>query len=343
VLLTDPEVLRTGPRSHVVRARVVGGEAQSIVLKHFRDEPVCGLDDWAGTLFLSRAGVPGSPRFLAGSVEARLFVMEDLGPGHSLESLLRGEDAHAASTGLLSIVRLTAQLHIRTLQAQAEYDAVRQAVEPRHERVRIENARYLLDNAGRLQRWAEAVGAQVAPGTHEDLERLARTLADPGPFLAFTHGDMAPSNTLFTREGSHLVDFEYAGMRHSLYDALMWLLIVPLPEELISRADITYRIVLAQGCEEARVDSVYAQARAELAAARTVNVLQWISPKALERDRDWAPGFTERAALLRHLERCRALQDLVHPVPALSSTLESIESRLRERWTVEPFVWPAFR
>jgi hypothetical protein len=344
VLLTEPEVLRIESRSHVVRARVVGGEVQSIVLKHFRDDPVCGLDDWAGTLFLSRSGVPGSPRFLAGSVEARLFVMDDLGPGQSLEDLLKGEDPQAASTALLSIVRLTAQLHVRTLGAQAEYDAVRQAVEPRHERVRIENARYLLDNAGRLGRWAEAVGAQEAPGTQEDLELLARSMADPGPFLAFTHGDMAPSNTLFTREGSHLVDFEYAGMRHSLYDALMWLISVPLPEELISRADITYRIVLTQGCEEARVDSVYARARALVAAARTVNVFQWISPKALERDREWAsPGFTERAALLHHLERCRSLLEPVNPVPSLALTLRSLEDRLRERWTVEPLVWPAFR
>jgi hypothetical protein len=79
------------------------------------------------------------------------------------------------------------------------------------------------------------------------------------------------------------------------------------------------------------------------AAARTVNVLQWISPKALERDREWAPGFTERAALLRHLERCRILLEPVNPVPALARTLVSLEARLRERWTAEPFVWPAFR
>jgi hypothetical protein len=74
-----------------------------------------------------------------------------------------------------------------------------------------------------------------------------------------------------------------------------------------------------------------------------VNVFQWISPKALERDRDWASGFTERAALLRHLERCRILLEPVNPVPALARTLGSLEARLRERWTVEPFVWPAFR
>lgn len=343
MLLTEPEVLRTEARSHVVRARVVGGEVQSIVLKHFRDDPVCGLDDWAGTLFLTRRGIPGSPRFLAGSVEARLFVMEDLGRGQSLEQLLGGDDAQAASAALLSIARITAHLHVRTLGAQAEYDAVRQAVEPRHERVRIENARYLLDNAVRLRRWAEAVGAQEAPGTLTDLELIARTLADPGPFLAFTHGDMAPSNTLFTREGAHLVDFEYAGMRHALYDALMWLISVPLPEELISRADITYRIVLAQGCEAARIDSEYSRARALVAAARTVNVFQWISPKVLEQDREWAPDFTERAALLHHLERCRALLEPTNPVPALASTLESLHARLRERWTVEPLVWPALR
>ncbi|KFA90993.1 hypothetical protein Q664_25080 [Archangium violaceum Cb vi76] len=54
---------------------------------------------------------------------------------------------------------------------------------------------------------------------------------------------------LFTANGPRLLDFEYAGMRHALYDALMW----------------------------------------------------------------------------------------------LARTLETLEARLRERWTVPPFVWPAFR
>jgi hypothetical protein len=33
----------------------------------------------------------------------------------------------------------------------------------------------------------------------------------------------------------------------------------------------------------------------------------------------------------------------VNPVPALTRTLESLEARLREQWTVEPLIWPAFR
>lgn len=344
MLLTRPELIRTGLRSHVVRAQVRGGgEVSSVVLKHFWDDPVCGLDDWSGLVFLARRGLRLAPHFLAGSQAARLFVMEDLGQGESLEGLLRGDDARTASAALMATVRLTALLHVRTLSAQSDYDTVRQSIEPRHERVRLENARYLLDNAGRLHRWVAETGARADPGLQGDLEQLARELADPGPFLAFTHGDMAPGNTLFTRAGPRLVDFEYAGMRSALYDALLWLVSLPLPEELISRADTVYRSGLSQGCYAAQLDSEYLRARAVAAAARTVNIFQWISPKALERDRDWAPGFTERAALLRHLERCRILLEPTNPVPALARTLGSLEARLRERWKVEPFIWPAFR
>jgi hypothetical protein len=343
VLLTRPELIRTGLRSHVLRAQVRGGERSSVVIKHFWDDPVCGLDEWASLEFLTQRGLHLVPRFLAGSQEARILVMEDLGPGESLEDLLRGDDARTASAALMATVRLTALLHVRTLSAQSDYDTVRQSIEPRHERVRIENARYLLDNAGRLERWVAETHAQADPGLQADLEQLARELADPGPFLAFTHGDMSPSNTLFTGAGPRLLDFEYGGMRSALYDALMWLVSVPLPDDLISRADTIYRSGLSQGCYAAQLDSEYLRARAMAAAARTVNVLQWISPKALERDRDWASGFTERAALLRHLERCRDLLQPMNPVPALARTLVSLEARLRERWTVEPFVWPAFR
>jgi hypothetical protein len=343
VLLSAPELLKDETRSVVVRAQVRGGPVPAVILKHFRDEPVCGLDDWAGAEFLTQRGVESGPRFLAGDVAARLFVLEDLGRGPTLETLLRGEDARAAHGGLIATARLTGQLHARTLGTQSAYELVRQALPPRPERVRVENARFLLENEGRLLRWLAAVEAEAAPGLHEDLEVIARTLADPGPFLAFTHGDLAPSNVLFTPAGPRLLDFEYAGMRHALYDALMWLVTLPLPDELVSRADITYRITLSAHCEAAQVDSAWARARATLALARTVNLFQWLHPRVLEEDREWAPGLSERAALLHHLARCRALLAPAEGFPGLAPTLETLESRLRERWTVAPFTWPAFR
>lgn len=344
VLLSEPQVLRTQSRCDVVRARVRGGEVPTIILKHFRDDPGLGLDEWTGLELLGRHNLTTAPGLIAGDVATRLFVMEDLGTGPTLEDLFNAPDPRAATGGLLAVARITAQMHARTLRVQGDFDLIRHTLSPRPTRVRIDNARYLLDHEDRLQRWVAATGAREAPGTHEDLEVLARELADPGPFLALTHGDMAPGNTLFTPSGPRLIDFEYCGMRHALYDALMWLLVVPLPDELISRADLTYRIALTQGCEAAQVDSAWTRARATVAAARTVNMLQWISPKALERDREWAPGFSERAALLRHLSRCRALQEPQSPVPALSRTLASLEARLTERWAGTPtFTWPAFR
>lgn len=343
MLLTAPELLKQETRSVVVRTQVRGGPVPSVILKHFRDDEVCGLDDWAGAAFLTRRGLELGPRLLAGDLAARLFVLEDLGRGPTLEELLKGKDARAASGGVLATARLTGQLHARTLRQQAEYELVRQALPPRQERVRVENARFLLEHEERLSRWLEAVGVEAAPGTHEDLEVLARTLADPGPFLAFTHGDLAPSNVLFPPGGPRLLDFEYAGMRHALYDALLWLITVPLPDELISRADITYRIALSAQCEAAQVDSQWARARATVALARVVNLFQWVPPRALEEEREWAPGLSERGALLRHLERGRALLKPINDFPGLARTLESLEARLRERWTVAPFTWPAFQ
>ncbi|WP_426748292.1 phosphotransferase [Myxococcus faecalis] len=344
VLLTEPQVLRTQSRCHVVRARVRGGDVTSVVLKHFHQDLVLGLDEWAGLELLGRHNLTIAPGLIAGSVDSRLLVLQDLGLGPTLEDLLQGDDPEAAIGGLLAVARLTGQLHARTWGLHGDFDMLRHALSPRPGRVRIENARYLLEHVDRLRRWTDAVDAELEPGTQEDLEHVARELAEPGPFLALTHGDMAPGNTLFTASGPRLLDFEYCGMRHALYDALMWLLVVPLPEELIARADVTYRITLAPSCEAARIDATWLRARALLATARTVNMFQWLSPRALERDREWAPGFSERAALLRHLARARALREDVDPIPALSRTLDALEERLAERWAgTGSFTWPAFR
>ncbi|NVJ20724.1 phosphotransferase [Myxococcus sp. AM011] len=344
MLLAEPEVLRTQSRCHVVRARVRGGDVPTVILKHFHEDPVLGLDEWAGLELLGRHNLTTAPGLIAGDIHSRLLVLQDLGSGPSLEDLFNADDASAATGGLLAVARLTGQLHARTRGLQGDFDLLRHSLNPRPLRVRIDNARYLLDHTDRLRRWTEAVGTPLVPGTQEDVEQLARELAEPGPFLALTHGDMAPSNTLFTPSGPRLLDFEYCGMRHALYDALMWLLVVPLPDELVTRADLTYRITLAPVCEAAQTDTTYTHARALVATARTVNMFQWLSPKALERDRDWAPGYSERAALLRHLARSRVLREPTNMVPALSQTLAALEEQLVERWAGTPtFTWPAFR
>ena len=45
---------------------------------------------------------------------------------------------------------------------------------------------------------------------------------EPGPFLAFTHGDPAPTNNHVAGDEVRLLDFEYGGFRHALYDITAW-------------------------------------------------------------------------------------------------------------------------
>ena len=343
MLLGTPEVLEATPRVLRVRAPVRGGTVPSVVLQHFPDEWVSGLDDWAGREFLSRRGLELAPRMLAGDLDAHLLLLEDPGRGRTLETLLRGEDPRAATAGVLDTVRLVGQLHTRTLGAQSEYDLVRQALPPRHARVRIEQARALLEHEARLGRWLEAVGGALAPGVHGELETVARALADPGPFLAFTHGDLAPHRVLFTPAGPRLEDLGSAGMRHALWDALPWLVAVPLPDELVARADITYRILLSAACPAAQVDAEWVRARALVALARTVGLLQGLHPRLLEEEPEAEPGLCPRALLLHHLARCRVLLAPARGLAALTRTLEDLETRLRERWSVPSFLWPALR
>lgn len=343
MLLGTPEPLAEPSCATVVRAQVRGGPVSAVRLKHFPDEWVSGLDEQAGCEFLARRGLPHGPRLIAVDSEAHLLVLEDLEHGRSLEALLRGDDPRAATAGVLDTARLVGQLHTRTLGTQAEYDLVRQALPPRPSRVRVEEARALLEHEERLERWLAAVGLSPAPEVHTELETVARALADPGPFLAFTHGDVTPCGVLFTPEGPRLSGLERSGMRHALCDALPWLVSVPLPDELAARADISYRIILSAACPAAQVDSKWVKARSTVALARTVGLLQRLHPRLLDAEAPASSGLSERATLLHHLARCQTLLAPAEDFPALGRTLEDLEARLRERWAESAFLWPALR
>jgi hypothetical protein len=95
VRLELDEILKQGNRSHVLRCVVTSGGASlptSIILKQIKQQSDCGYDDWTGVEFLSgvESDPPFAPRFLGGDPAAGFFIMEDLGPGQTLEDLLLG-------------------------------------------------------------------------------------------------------------------------------------------------------------------------------------------------------------------------------------------------------------
>ena len=184
--------------------------------------------------------------------------MEDLGEGPSLEDLLRAREPGAAARAgeaLVAIARATGALHAAAREHAGEFDRRRDALAPRP----VTALRAAADArraaaAAALRAWLDAAGAAAASGL-EAAEAAARARREePGAWATLTHGDMAPSNNLRAKDGWRLLDFEYAGVRHALYDTLLWTLFCPFPLPLIERADRAYRAAMAGAFPPARDD-----------------------------------------------------------------------------------------
>jgi hypothetical protein len=349
--LLSPSLLKSWQRNDVWRCGVEssgGALPTSVIVKRFKGEPERGFDEWAALAFLTAQMIepPVAPRFLAGDAVARVFVMDDLGSGRSLEELLLDADAAAAAEGLVTLARLTGRLHARLLDAGADFDRRREALAPRPASPIAAARAFLRDEGGRIPAWLAAAGVAPSPDLMVAIEAVSAAVERPGPFATFTHGDMAPSNTHITPTALWLLDFEYAGVRHALYDALFWTLVCPFPASLIERADAAYRAELARGCPPARDDDTYAAARAIVAAWRTLDLLKSLPPSLLTADQPWAPGVGARQAVLWHLTRFHAVASNTITLAPLVDTLARLARALDARWPqpADPaVVWPAFR
>ena len=352
----DPRVtlLKSWTRNDVWRVRPPepAQAAGSVIVKRWKIQPERGLDEWAALDLLTegRPDVAIAPRFLGGDLAARCFVMEDLGRAPTLEDMLNASGAGAregAAAALVDVARLTARLHVAARALASVFDRRRDALEARPRPTASEAAHWLRRRGGDLEAWLRAVGAGRAGPVDEALKALADFVEAPGAWTTVTHGDMAPSNTLRAADGWRLVDFEYAGVRPALYDALLWTLFCPFPPELVERADAAYRDALAEGFPAARDARQYAAARARVAAWRMLDLLHWQSPALLEADRPWAPGVGARGAVLWHLARFHALAPADDAVTApTAAATRPLERALLARWGAAPdaaSVWPAFR
>ena len=356
VRLESPALLKSWARNDVWRARVAGrGDLPaSVIVKRYKSEPERGLDEWAALALLTEAGgaPAAAPVFLGGDAEARCFVIEDLGEAPTLEDVLNTKGAEApdrAESALLEIARLTARLHVAMRPLAAEFDRRRDSLERRPLTTAAAAAGALRGRGEDLIAWLSALREPPPEPVDEAIATLVQFVERPGAWTTLTHGDMAPSNTGLASGGWRLLDFEYAGVRPALYDALLWTLFCPFPPALIERVDRAYRETLAAGVPEAHDDAAYRTTRARVAAWRMLDLLHWQPPTLLDTDRAWAPGVGARGAVLWHLARFHAVAEAAAGDPAvapIAATTRAIERALRARWGRPPdagAVWPAFR
>src|SRR5919198_1464048 len=207
ISLRDPTVVAARERCLVVRCAVTGWDGvASVVLKRNEGDDERGFTDWASLAFLSTleeaTGI--APHFYAGDARERFFVVATSGREEIFERM------RATLPGGAGLGR------------------------------RREAARWL-EARKRVARWAAALDLALPHGFDVACAHIAAVYADPGPYLTFSHGDPAPSNNHIATGGVRLVDFEYAGYRHALYDITAWDTLCPLPKEWMAAMEQVFR------------------------------------------------------------------------------------------------------
>jgi hypothetical protein len=344
------EILKQWNRNYVLRCAVGSDNAalpDSVILKHIKQQSDCGYDDWAGVEFLSRveANPPFAPRFLGGDPSAGFFIMEDLGPGQTLEDLLLGTDRAAAEEALLGLAATVGRMHAATKGREDEYRQIRASLDPVTASTRARNASNFREGLAVVRQAFQALDAQPARGFEGECARVAGTLENPGAWLTYTHGDMAPSNNHYHTALPRLLDFEYGAFRHALYDAIFWHIICPFPAEVALRMDDVYRAEAAGAIPAVAGDGSFSSALAELCAYDLLINLKWHFRHAFAQDRSWAGDFTVRQALLYKLDVFFGITESAGHLVALGESMRKLEERLAALWpdaVGKANVWPVF-
>ncbi|HKG93775.1 MAG TPA: hypothetical protein VKA84_17840, partial [Gemmatimonadaceae bacterium] len=190
-----------------------------------------------------------------------------------------------------------------------------------------------LGAAPRVRAWLDAARCGAPAGFDASMRRVAAVYADPGDWLAFTHGDPAPTNCHVAADGAvRLLDFEYGGFRHALYDETGWEMLCPLPRQAVGDVVDAYRATLGDSVPAARDGAAFAAAWAELCAYRGLAILTWIPPAVIDANRPWVEDWSAREAVLCVLSRLAHACAPHEPLAPVAEAARRLHGALHARW-----------
>jgi len=265
-------------------------------------------------------------------VSARFFVMEDMGSLRCIQDVLMESDGDTARVTLRNMARQMARLHNATRGREAVYAALRKSLPAAPETARTVEASQWLQQSTRLHHWFDALGCAPPNDFEQCLHQIANTYAHPGPFLSFSHGDPAPTNNHVADGRVRLLDFEYGGFRHALYDISAWNVLCPLPIPVVQEMVHVFRDELANEFTEAHDDVLFTHAWATLCAYRALAMLTWIGPDVLVENRPWVGDWSARAAIFAALSRLYAVTADVADLAPIAAAAHALAQRLRREW-----------
>jgi hypothetical protein len=189
----------------------------SVIIKQVDDERPWRWDDWACQYFLSDlAGTRGlGPEFFAGDERLGFYMLQDLGLGQDLGTVLLLEDGRGRlAAGLLSCA--LAGLHAGTWGRERPYALLRERLGGQAPQREEELALW----RSRVEEALLALGP--IPDLAAALDLIQGELADPKEFLVLTHGDWSARSLWYGDLGPRFLDFRLGAFRHGLLDLAAW-------------------------------------------------------------------------------------------------------------------------
>lgn len=336
--LESPTLLSDRGRNRVLRCQVhgEGNLPPGIIVKWIKDplDPVRGLTDWASLAFLSQVAHehPVAPRVFGGDTEHLLFVMEDLGQEGNLEHVLRSPDASYATTMLCALARQMGELHVLTMGKEHQFEHHCEKLSLTNIPSRFREAEQWLKSCQKVEEWCRELSYLPPAEFKQACTRVADTFAHPGEFLTLTHGDPAPTNNYLCGNKIYLVDFEYAGYRHALYDLTGWNILCPLPKACVRLMSQNLRGVLASACPAAESDESYQTAWATLCTYRAMALLSWMPGRLLKQNEPWVDEWSKREAMVVALNRWEEATQGVKELDVMATVAAQLFKRCQALW-----------
>lgn len=343
--LTDPELLRSGPRATVIRASRRSG---TVVAKRFRSSRpwVSGgfgfAREWAGLQC-----IPFAPELYAAA--SGLIVMEDVGRGPTLADLLLGDDPDAAREGLLAwATALGTSLEAARGRVDRFRDLIRQ-VDPQTRTAGGPPSPGLPRQA--LDRIAQHVPLDPRAADEVAVLALPEPSEDDDPFTASKitvgAGDFCPDNVIMSDVGPRIIDLEASSVIHVAAAGIdvvqpfstCWCL-ASLPTELAWETQHTFDRALNPVTFRTPLSTIHLQ-RAGAAAALTMTEVSLPGLLRARPDDGAPPGMTApSASRTRMAYRWRWVVERCPDLPGLQQTCD----RLLEHfgWDSELPPYPAF-
>lgn len=347
-VLRDVVVDYPGAAAVILRCRInppVNGH-DMVIVKQSRSETQHLFREWANLEFLN--AIPELrevvPALYSGDEDAEVLVMEDVGTADDqlLGNIVEGGDSDRAEAGLLAFQRALGRLHAATIGRYDEF--ARYPLRRSEETTSRHQVHRLIDALGALPALLAGQGVPITTALEREIAGAIAELRDPGPFLAFTHGDAAIGNVFYLPDGSaRLIDFETGDYRHALLDGCyarmrylvsIWARRMPL--DLQHRLLDAYRSELVRGCPEAADDAHFHHALVSCSVAWLASIAGYL-PSVVEADRKLGRS-TVRQRIVTALDHLVVLSAETGIYGALADASGVLADRLRRQWGDEPTV-----